>query len=1198
MNRLCRHMARLLLLLLPLSAAGQLPNTADRLTVTHYGVENGLSQNTVMSILQDRQGYMWFGTWDGLNRLDGYTFTVFKARQDAPNTAVNNRVDAIYEDDSQQLWWRTYDDRFYRLDSERQTVTSVSGDSLPADVQTALAPREDSIAIDHNGIVWRVDDRPGIARCRDGQWRRLQPVLDSRYEGQLRRNFLLLEDRQGRVWVNPTGGGFGYYDPERDELVSPFFGRVSNMIHTAYIDHNGRLWLSTYDKGVDCIDMTPRPYCLHDMREPGVSGEVRALCQTADGRLIVERRDNRRIYSLLPTADGLLIGTKGHGVLRQGAPAAPDAYPLNCPDVYDMLQDSAGMLYVATYGGGINVLRPEGRAMRPQAVIGSGRNVRAILLDGHTLWAATTSGLLRADLRTGREDFADYGDVRCLCLTDTTLWVGSFGSGLARVNTCRTDSLVITPVPTNADILLSMTTDGEQLWYTSETGITCLNPSDLTYRYFSALESDPGAYFTEAKALCAADGTLYFAYSNGYCKMSPRRVTSLDEVPPLYITRCYADGQAQPVGPMTLDYDQSTFAVDFAALEFTAPDRIQYACMLEGVDNDWHYVDGQRHIIYANLRHGTYTFRVRSTNREGLWVDNECSLTVHVRRNPWFSPLAILFYLLLLAGAVYIAFRLLRSYEQLHQELEVEQKVTDIKLRFFTNISHELRTPLTLISGPVENILQTEKITPAVRDQLEIVRSNSNRMLRMVNQLLDFRKIQNRKMRLRIRRTLLSDLVSETAANFNKEAYDKHITFHVENHAQKGVVWVDRERVDTILYNLLSNAFKFTPAGKSITVRIDEKPDFVLLSVQDEGVGIPHEKRSVLFERFSSHNEVRNDSATPGTGIGLNLVKELVDLHHGYIEVESVVGQGTTFTVMFKTGKEHFGNEADIIVDDQTGSASLTGNSPIAELEEQTAERKSRRVLVVEDNDDMRHFLRTLLSADYEVLTAADGKEALSLIEKEVPDLIVSDLMMPNMDGLELTKAIKTHPNYNYIPIILLTAKSAIESRLQALEQGADDYVTKPFEPEYLRARVKNILKMRTDLESAYRERLLRLEIPRSEEGLPNDTFLAKLLNVMEEQMDNNELTVDELVDAMHMGRTVFFNKLKGLTGLSPVEFIREMRIKRAAQLLEQGTYNIAEVTYMVGMNDSRYFSKCFKNTYGVTPTEYKRKMTASHEQK
>ena len=661
-------------------------------------------------------------------------------------------------------------------------------------------------------------------------------------------------------------------------------------------------------------------------------------------------------------------------------------------------------------------------------------------------------------------------------------------------------------------------------------------------------------------------------------------------MPPLRFTRIEAQDKELTGDTITVA-NGSNITIEYAAMEYIGIDKIVYTYKMDGIDADWTHAKDVRRVTYNNLRYGTYAFHVRSTNRECGEVDNEKTLVIIVERPWWLTWWAFLLYVIAIIILIALISYIIHAYNGLRQKVKVEQQVTDIKLRFFTNISHELRTPLTLIVAPVENILQTERISPSVRSQLEIVQSNSQRMLRMVNQLLEFRKVQNQKMKLKVSKTLLSELVNETCANFQKEAYDKHINFSIENKAVDSTVWVDRGRMDTILWNLLSNAFKFTPAGKNIRVVIDSKPGFVTLSVQDEGIGIAPEKRSVLFERFSSNNEL-NNSNTTGTGIGLNLTKELVDLHHGHIEVDSEVGKGTTVTILLHTGKEHFDQDVEFleegempIIDRPTESSF---ENKMEQLEKETQDNR-RTILVVDDSQDMQQFLVGIFNRDYNVEAASDGAEAESIIRSKHIDIVVTDLMMPNVDGLELTQFIKKNPDTDHIPVILLTAKTAIESRLQALQYGADDYVTKPFEPEYLRARVQNILAQRTHLEQSYRQRLMRLESQQTDEPVPGDSFLAKLLDIMDKEMDNNTLTVDELVEEMNMGRTVFFNKLKNLTGLSPVEFIREMRIKRAAQLLEDRKYNITEVTYMVGMNDSRYFSKCFKNTYGVTPSEYRK---------
>lgn len=1163
----------------------------------HYSIEDGMSQNTVMAILQDKQGYMWFGTWDGLNRFDGYNFEVFKAMENGEESKVNNRVDVIYEDEEEQLWWMTYDNHYYMIDKERKVITSKTLDDLPEGMREQIAQDGENLKMDKHGIIWQADDKEGVLRYRYGHWKRFTPKLDSRFAGQLREHFFILEDCLGRTWVNPTGGGWSYYDYDKDELVNPLKG-LTNMIHTAYVNKDGLMWIATYENGVECINMEPQPYELTDMRNsPKESGEVRAFVKLRNGDIQTIVKDKRRIYCGLDSRYGLLYGTKGHGLKNT---TTGETIKTSSPDVYDIIEGADGTLYVGTYGGGVNILRYDSATghFKEPLVVGNGLKVRNIQIVDNILWCGTTTGIFKINLDNLNTEIIPSYDIRSVYYSQDKLWLGTFGGGL-NVLDPKDPNSEIKRVNTMQNIILSIVGDGQNLWFSSERDITQLNIASGSIQYYDALDGQKDTYFTEAKAVRTATGIILFGYSNGYCAFDPSKITHTQSVPPMRITHCSSGGtQLDPAMPIEIA-DGGNITIQYAALEYVGAHKIAYAYKMDGLSSDdWHYVYDQRKVTYTNLGHGKYTFRVRSTNREGVEVDNEIRLPIIVKAPLWMSWWAICLYILGFVVVIFIAVYIIYTYEKLRQKVQVEQQVTDIKLRFFTNISHELRTPLTLIIGPVENILQTERISTNVRNQLEIVQSNSQRMLRMVNQLLDFRKIQNKKMRLKIQKSLLSDLVDETCANFKKEAYDKRINLNIEKKASDSTVWVDRNRVDTILFNLLSNAFKFTPSGKNITVTVDEKPGYVLLIVKDEGVGIPMEKRGILFERFSSNNELSGHTSNTGTGIGMNLVKELVDLHHGYIEVESEVGKGTTFTIMFRTGNEHFGNEVDIIVDDDSTAtidqpADILENK-LTQIEEEHSRR--RTILVVDDNEDMRSFLNNILSTEYHVLTASDGVEALAEVEKTIPDMVITDLMMPNMDGIELTNHIKQSPDLNHIPVVLLSAKSAIESRLEAMKEGADDYVTKPFEPEYLRAHVRNLITQREQLEMNYRQRLMRLEPQKADENISSDSFLAKLLNIMDKQMENNTLTVDELVEDMGMGRTVFFNKLKSLTGLSPVEFIREMRIKRAAQLLEQKNYNITEVTYMVGMNDSRYFAKCFKATYGVTPSEYRKSRIADEE--
>ena len=1175
------------LLTLGLMAQVLVTTAHEHYVIQHYSIKDGLSQNTVMAILQDKQGFMWFGTWDGLNRFDGYTFEVFKAKNNDVEARVNNRVDLIYEDEHEQIWWATYDGHFYRLDASRLVTTEQPFDSLPEGMMVKMSERDKKTKVDSHGVIWQADDTYGIQRYRFGQWKRFTPPLDSRYAGRLREHFFTLEDAQGRTWVNPTGGGWSYYDFEKDELVYPIQG-LTNMIHTAYVDRDGQMWISSYDGGVDCVNMDPTPYLLHDLRHSERdNGEVRAFARKKNGEVLTFVKSETNVYCALETSHGMLYGTKGSGLIK----VKGDRIPTSHPDIYDIEEGRDGTLYIATYGGGVNIIswNEEKNNWDEPIVVGPGMKVRDIEIVDNTLWCGTTTGILRINLDKRESQVIPSYDIRAIYYSHDKLWLGSFGGGLLVMDP-KQPRAEIQRVETFHDIILSMTGDIENLWFCSESDIAQLNLKTGELHYYDALDGESNTYFTEAEALRTPTGKLLFGYSNGYCEFDPSLIHRSTSVPPLRITRIEAQDQELTGDTITIA-NGSNITIEYAAMEYVGADKIVYTYKMDGIDVDWTHAKDVRRVTYNNLRYGTYAFHVRSTNRECGDVDNEKTLLIIVERPWWLTWWAFLLYAIAIIGLIALISYIVHAYNELRQKVKVEQQVTDIKLRFFTNISHELRTPLTLIVAPVENILQTERISQSVRSQLEIVQSNSQRMLRMVNQLLEFRKVQNQKMKLKVRKTLLSELVNETCANFQKEAYDKHIHFEIENNAADSTVWVDRGRMDTILWNLLSNAFKFTPAGKNIRVVIDSKPGFVTLAVQDEGIGIAPEKRSVLFERFSSNNEL-NNSNTTGTGIGLNLTKELVDLHHGHIEVDSEVGKGTTVTILLHTGKEHFDQDVEFIEGEELPIVDHPTESSFENKLEQLAQEPQdnrRTILVVDDSQDMQQFLVGIFNRDYNVEAASDGAEAEEIIRTKHIDVVVTDLMMPNVDGLELTQFIKKNPDTDYIPVILLTAKTAIESRLQALQFGADDYVTKPFEPEYLRARVQNILAQRTHLEQSYRQRLMRLEPQKTEEPVPGDAFLAKLLDVMDKQMDNNTLTVDELVEEMNMGRTVFFNKLKNLTGLSPVEFIREMRIKRAAQLLEDRKYNITEVTYMVGMNDSRYFSKCFKNTYGVTPSEYRK---------
>ena len=636
--------------------------------------------------------------------------------------------------------------------------------------------------------------------------------------------------------------------------------------------------------------------------------------------------------------------------------------------------------------------------------------------------------------------------------------------------------------------------------------------------------------------------------------------------------------------------------------------EIRYAYRLKGLEEEWHDGDKNRSASYINLPNGKYKLQIKSTNSDGVWMDNIRTLSINVLPTFWETGWAWLLYVILFVlftgSIVYVLFYIYR----LRHQVDIEQQLSNIKLRFFTDISHELRTPLTLISSPVNEVLENEDLSATAREHLTVVQNNAERMLRLMNQILDFRKIQNQKMKVLVEKTDLIPLLEKVMINFRLIAEEKKINFRLASELKSIYAWIDRDKFEKIFFNLISNAFKYTPAEKAITIEVTKQTDKVTISVVDEGIGIEPTKLRTLFQRFETL--AQQNMLQPSSGIGLSLVKEMVDMHHGTIKVTSEPEAGSRFMVTLPLQKEVFEQDSQVefILNDSQSptthpdSSLQTEKRPEAEDKEDmenNAAPDTFTILVVEDNEELKAFLKNILSENYTVITAPNGKEGLQHAVDNIPDLIISDVMMPVMDGLEMIRKIKENNNICHIPIIVLSAKASLDDRIAGLEQGIDDYITKPFSATYLKTRIASLLRQRKSLQEIYMAKLTEgKEIAVAEALTPSqpqitpydEQFMQKVMEFIEEQMDNAELTIDEFAEHLMLSRTIFYRKLKSIIGLTPVDFIREVRIKRAAQLIDSGEYNFSQVAYMTGFNDPKYFSKCFKKVVGITPSEYKEK--------
>ena len=1057
---------------------------------------------------------------------------------------------------------------------------------------------------------------------------------------------------------------------------------LSNEVRSVCEDKQGNLWVGLKDGMIRLYDSN-RKFIGHLTGNGTISMTGTPMEGTA--------------YFIMQDSKGIIwIATKGNGLVRaeQISPTSMsykltryqhdsnDMYSLSDNNVYCVYEDHHGRIWAATFAGGINYIS---QGEHGETVFINHRNnlkgypidvcykARFITSDNNgRLWVGTTTGAVAFDENFKKPEDIQFhhfsrvpNDTKSLSNNDVhwiiatqqkELYLATFGGGLNKLISISEDGhgefksySVLDGL--SSDVLLSIREDHKQnLWISTENGICKFVPSGERFENYDERSISFRVRFSEAASTLTSGGDMLFGTSNGLFMFSPDSIRKSSYVPPVVFSKLMVANEDVIPGEksilkvdlddtqeLVLSHDENIFSVQYAALDYTNPQNIQYAYILDGFEKQWTFADRQRSVTYTNLPKGDYIFRVRSTNSDGVWVDNERILNITILPSFWETPLAYVLYVCFVLLIIFVAVYILFTIYRLKHEVSVEQQISDIKLRFFTNISHELRTPLTLIAGPVEQVLKNDKLPADAREQLVVVERNTNRMLRLVNQILDFRKIQNKKMKMQVQQLNVVAFVRKIMDNFESVAEEHNIDFLFQTEKEALNLWVDADKFEKIVFNLLSNAFKYTPNGKMITVFIREDEGTVSVGVQDQGIGIAENKRKSLFVRFENLVD-KNIFNQASSGIGLSLVKELVEMHKATISVDSRLGEGSCFKVDFLKGKEHYNSSVEFILEDSVAplsmerivdiaNSSLQTEAAIADapdlevsaVKEEAEESSSKELmLLVEDNQELRSFLRSIFASTYRVVEASDGMEGWSKALKYLPDIIISDVMMPEKDGIEMTRELRADMTTSHIPIILLTAKTTIESKLEGLEYGADDYITKPFSATYLQARVENLLMQRKKLQNFYRDSLTHVTVsetpvaqgetltdhastgpessaaeePAMPEMSPNDRkFMDKLVDLMEQNMDNGELVVDDLVRELAVSRSVFFKKLKTLTGLAPIEFIKEMRIKRAAQLIETGEFNMTQISYMVGINDPRYFSKCFKAQVGMTPTEYREKV-------
>lgn len=1036
-------------------------------------------------------------------------------------------------------------------------------------------------------------------------------------------------DPTGILWISTVDGGINKVILQKDTfqhqlLVTNADNKLENEIRAIYSDKKNRLWMASKAGKLKVF-------------QNGL--EIKNLFKNFNVENI------GLIYSIIEDSKGnIWIGTKGNGLfkatpinsdysqydLKQFRNNKNDPNSISSDLIYSILEDKKGRIWVGTYGNGINLLkedRNEIKFINQFKNYPSSFNKVRYLAKGFNdeIMVATTNGLLT--FQPNQLKFSTYvkssTDKSSLNSNDILyiykdsqkkIWLATAGGGLSLVSKSKDDHLRFKNFTKkdglSSDFILSIVEDHEKnLWLATENGISKFNLGNHTFRNFDSYDGLFKTSFSEATSVRSANGNLIFGCKNGYLILNPKNIKPQKSTTKMVFTSFEVNnktsGVNSPESPLKqdinynnkikLDYLHNTVSIYYTVLDYKSGKKQSYAYRLKGLDDRWSHVKNQRRATFTNLPPGDYEFEVKCLNDD--LYDNVPVKTLSFTIMPpfWLTNLAYFVYAILFLILLEVIRRIVYSMIRLRNNVLVEKKMTDLKLSFFTNISHELRTPLTLIVNPIEEVAKNEHLSPQGSEYIEIARKNSNRLVRFVNQLLDFRKVQSGNEKLRIERIELVSFIDEIVGLFSQASQEKNIVVKTKFNEPEIVINLDKDKLDIIIYNLLSNAIKFSPNNGEIVLEINKNTDNILtINVIDKGMGVDEKQLEDIFKLY--YETKSGNTKSVGTGIGLALCKEYVELHRGSITAFNNEFGGLTVSVTIDSKLEIFNSEINNFSEKTLihPKVDLTNDIQVNSISSENENAELPLVLIVEDNFELRLFLKSQLQKFYRILEAENGREGLAIAEKHLPELIVSDITMPEMDGIELLKSIKLNSEISHIPFILLTAKSSIENQIEGLKYGADFYITKPFSTEYLLASVENLLKSRKLFFENLLAKTKTISLDPSEIVITtkDEQFLKDIITIVEERSSDPNFNVEVLIKSMNVSRATFNRKFKSLTNITAVEFIKEIRVKRSRQYLDAGEKDIATVAYNVGFNNAGYFSTCFKEVFGMSPSDYIKNQT------
>lgn len=1036
--------------------------------------------------------------------------------------------------------------------------------------------------------------------------------------------FHIVEDNHGLIWISTYGKGLFVFNQDLTQsqhFVADKLGEspiASNYLLGIIADRHDGVWVSSEYGGVSHIQVMDKGVeRIYPNGEGNMdfSNVVRMVKKMNDGTVMVGTRAgslyhysadmsqvlgkshfDSNVYGIVQMPNGeTWIGTRGKGIYGAKGLDFKDR------NVFCMASDAKHRMWIGTFGKGLSLVMPrkDGYEVKTFFADSVGLNeVRCMVIDKHgVLWCGTSGGLIRIPVDEFVKDASRYNAyVRDYEIRDVIvdrqgrLWLSASGDGLVQVepgdgeaepkfhvfNT--SNGLVNNLVQSVVD-----TPDGN-LWISTQQGVTAWNARKKSFENYMFSRNPMGNVYNENSAVCLDDGRVVLGGNYGLTIIQPSRLSHVRGLTDVVFTSYpYSD-------EITLTYEQRSPNIHFSTLDYSDVRNVKYTYRLEGFDQTWSKPSSTPWAAYQKLPAGKYVLHVKACTSDGTW-GKESTLVIRVKPPFYLTSWAIMIYVLLVLGVIILVVKFVHDKNVLRNRIRLEQELTRYKLVFFTNIAHEFRTPLTLMQGSLEKekrIMKANRWQTELEKTIRVMDKSVQRMLRLIDQLLEFRKMQAGKLKLSLQETDAVMFVKGICRMFDDAAESKEIAYSFESSEPAHAMFLDQQMIDKVVFNLLSNAFKYTPAKGTISVSLSFT-DVMTIRVADTGVGIPQEKREQLFSRF-----MQSSYTGESFGIGLHLTHELVKTHHGEIAYQENEGGGSVFVVTIPLQKDSYEASDFLVKDSPILKADLAKERDGQEEKTTDAVPSAPSVplnrctiLLIEDDNDVREFLLSELESCFDLKVASDGKAGIAMAKELDVDLIVSDVMMPGMNGFELTKRLKNSFETSHIPIILLTALSTDENVLEGTESGADAYITKPFSPQLLMARILQLLNQREILRQKFGKepQEIRSAMLSNEQ---DSLFVKRLDSIVYSRLGEQDLSVDKVAGLLHLGRTIFYKKVRGTTGYTPNEYIRVIRLRKAAELLKEGEKNVSEVAYAVGFDNPYYFSKCFKEQFGMPPSQYR----------